>query len=191
MGVHILENHSYYVDLFGYLNIVGEVKNDTADHLHSVGITVNVFNSGGQFIGTGFNYIYLNNLPTGDKTCFYISLEEPANWSHYEFEPPGYWTGGAPLPNLTVLNDSGYYDPFWGGYEIIGQVRNDHGTRVEDIFLVGTLYNASGTVMDCDYADIDAFYLDPGQASPFEMAFFWRDYADVASYRLQVDGSPQ
>jgi len=30
--VHILENHSFYVDILGYLNIVGEVKNDTADH---------------------------------------------------------------------------------------------------------------------------------------------------------------
>jgi len=190
-GVHILENHSYYVDSFGYLNIVGEVENDTANHLHSVGITVNVLNSGGQFIGTGFDYIYLNNLPAGDKTCFYIFLEEPADWSYYEFEPPSYWTDGEPLPNLTVLNDSGYYDPFWGWYDITGQVRNDHGTRVEDILLVGTLYDASGTVMDCDYTYLDAFYLDPGQASPFEMTFFWRDYADVASYRLQVDGSRQ
>ena len=100
-------------------------------------------------------------------------------------------TDGEPLPNLTVLDDSGSYDPFWGWYDITGQVRNDHGTRVEDVFLVGTLYDASGTVMDCDYTYIDAFYLDPGQASYFEMTFFWRDYADVASYRLQVDGSRQ
>ena len=190
-GVHILENHSYYVDPFGYLNIVGEVKNDTADHLHSVGITANVFNSSGQLIDTGFNYIYLNNLPAGDKTCFCISLEEPADWSYYEFGPPSYWTDGEPLPNLTVLNDSGYYDPFWGWYDITGQVRNDHDTRVEDIFLVGTLYNASNVVMDCDYTYVDAFYLDPDQTSPFEMTFIWRDYADVTSYRLQVDGTPQ
>lgn len=189
--MYVLENHSYYGDFFGYLNIFGEVQNDTADHLDSVEIAVNVFNSGGQFIGTGFNYIYLNNLPAGDKTCFYIALEEPANWSYYEFEPPYYWTDGEPLPNLTVLNDSGYYDPFWGWYDITGQVRNDHGTRVEDIFLVGALYDAFGAIIDCDYAYTDAFYLDPGQASYFELMFSWRDYANVASYRLQVDGSPQ
>jgi C1A family cysteine protease len=190
-GVYVRPNHSFYIDIFGYLNIVGEVENNTAHHLWSVGITANVFNSSGKLLDNGFNYIYLDNLPTGDKTCFCISLEEPTNWSYYEFEPPSYWTDGEPLPNLTVLNDSGYYDPFWGGYEIIGQVRNDHGARVEDIFLVGTLYNASNIVMDCDFTYIDAIYLDPGQASPFEMTFFWRDYANVTSYRLQVDGSPQ
>ena len=190
-GVHVLENHSYYVDSIGYLHIVGEVKNNTADHLCFVKIPVNIFNSSGQLVDTDFTYTYLDNLPAGDKTCFEILLEEPADWSYYEFEPPSYWTDGEPLPNLTVLNDSGSYDPTFGWYEIIGQVRNDHGTRVEYVSPVGTLYNVSGIVIGCDFTYINATHLDPNQTSSFKMTFVGRDYADVASYRLQVEGNPQ
>ncbi len=190
-GVRILGNHSHYVDMTGYLHIVGEISNGTPSHLRFVKITANLFNSGGQLIDTDFTYIYLDNLPAGGKTCFDISLEEPAGWSYYEFQPPSYWTDGKPLPNLTVLNDSGCYYPIFGWYEVIGQVRNDHGTRVEYVSPVGTLYNASGAVIGCDRTFIEDTHLHPGQTSPFDMVFLGRDYVDAASYRLQVDGNPQ
>ena len=190
-GVHVLENHSYHVDAIGYLHIVGEVKNNTVDHLRYVKITANIFNSSGQTIDTNFTYIYLGNLPAGDKTCFDILLEEPSDWSYYEFEPPDYWTDGEPLPDLTILNDSGSYYPIFGWYEVVGQVRNDHATRVEYVRPVGTLYNASYTVIGCNFTFIDDTHLDPDQISSFRMTFLGRDYADAAAYRLQVDGNPQ
>jgi hypothetical protein len=179
------------VDSIDYLHIVGEVQNSTANHLRFVKITANIFNSSGQLLDTDYTYIHLDNLPADDKTCFHIILEEPAGWSYYEFEPPSYWTDGEPLPNLTVLNDSGSYNSTFGWYKIIGQVRNDHGSRVEYVSPVGTVYNASGTVVGCDYTYVSATHLDPGQTSSFEMNFTGRDYADVVSYRLQVDGNPQ
>ena len=190
-GVYILENHSYYVSSGGYLNIFGEVQNNTADHLRLVKISVNVFNGSGQLLDTGSTYTRLDNLPAGNKTCFCIVLQEPANWSYYEFEPPSYRTGGEPLPHLTVLNDSGSYDPTLRWYEIIGQVRNDHGTRVEYVGLVGTVYNTPGAVIGCSSTSVNATHLDPGQISSFKMIFLGRDYADVVSYRLQVEGNPQ
>ena len=190
-GVHILSNYSFYVDSIDYLHIVGEVQNNTANHLRFVKITANIFSGGGQLLATDFTYIYLDNLPAGDRTCFHILLEEPAGWSYYEFEAPTYWTDGEPLPNLTVLNDSGSYNSTFGWYEIIGQVRNDHGTRVEYVSSVGTVYNASGVVVGCDFTYVNSTHLDPGQTSSFEMTFSGRDYADVTSYRLQVDGNPQ
>lgn len=190
-GVYILSNHSSYVDSIDYLHIVGEVQNNTANHLRFVKITANIFNSSGQLLDTDFTYIYLDNLPAGDRTCFDILLEEPAGWSYYEFEAPTYRTDGEPLPNLTVFNDSGSYNSTFGWYEIIGQVRNDHGTRVEYVSPVGTVYNASGVVVGCNFTYVNSTHLDPGQTSSFEMTFSGRDYADVTSYRLQVDGNPQ
>jgi hypothetical protein len=178
------------VDSIDYLNIVGEVQNNTANHLRFVKITANIFNGSGQLLDTDFTYIYLDNLPASDRTCFHISLEEPAGWSYYEFEAPTYWTDGEPLPNLAVLNDSGSYNSTFGWYEIIGQVRNDHGTRVEYVSPVGTVYNASG-VVGCDFTYVNSTDLAPDQTSSFEMTFLGRDYADVTSYRLQVDGNPQ
>jgi len=189
--VKILGNHSHYIDIIGNLHIVGEVSNDTGNHLRDVQITANIFNGIGQLIDTGFANIHLDNLPAGDKTCFRISLEEPTGWSYYEFGPPSYLTDGEPLPNLVVLNDSGSYYPVFGWYKVNGQVRNDHGTRVEYVRPVGTLYDASGIVIGCDFTSIEGMHLDPGQTSSFEMVFLGRDYADAASYRLQVNGNPQ
>ncbi|TRZ49267.1 hypothetical protein D4S03_08525 [bacterium] len=189
-GVQILQNHSYHVDSIDYLHVVGEVLNNTGNHLRFVKITANFFNGGGQLLGTKFTYIHLSNLPAWDKTCFDLGLPEPSGWSYYQFESPTYWTDGQPLLNLAVLNDSGSYKPTYGWYKIIGQVRNDHGVRVEYVSPVSTLYNASGTVVDCKFTYVNSTHLDPGQMSAFEMTFSRRNYSDVALYRLQVDGNP-
>jgi hypothetical protein len=170
------------------LHIVGEVSNNTPNHLRFVEIYVNVFNSSGQLLDTDFTFIYLDNLPPWDKTCFEFILPEPIGWSYYEFEAVDYWTDGSPLPNLTILNDSGSYNPTFGWYEIIGQVRNDHGSLVEYVMPVGTLYNATGTVIGCDFTFVNSTDLEPNQTSSFKMTLSGRDYFDATSYQLQVDG---
>jgi hypothetical protein len=186
----ILSNYSV-VSSEGYLDIAGEVQNNTANHLSLVKIAANFFSSSGRLLDTDYTYIQLDNLPASDKTCFHISLEEPLGWAHYEFESPTCYVSGGPLPDLIVLNDSGSYDSYYGWYKIIGQVRNDHSTRVEYVNPVGTLYSASGTVMGCGSTFVNSTHLDPGQTSSFEMNFYSRDYAAVALYRVQVDGDLQ
>lgn len=189
--VKILPNHSYYSDSIDYLHVVGEVQNNTPNHLRFVKVTVNILSGGGQLLANDYTYIYLDSLPAGDRTCFEVFLKEPAGWSYYEFEAPTYWTDGEPLPNLTVFNDSGSYKPTFGWYEIVGQVRNSHGSRVEYVSPVGTVYNASGVVIGCDFTYVNSTHLDPNQTSSFTMTFTGRDFVDVASYRLQVDGNPK
>ncbi len=190
-GVHILNNHFAFVDTLDSLHIIGEVRNSTNSYLRFIKITANIFNSGGQLLDTEFTSTYLENLPPGDKTCFHVIMQEPSGWAYYAFEPPVYSADGNPPPNLTVFNDSGSYKSGLGWYEIIGQVRNDHGARVEYVSVVGTLYNASGTVVGCDFTFVNSTHLDPGQTSSFKMIFSGRDYADVTSYRIQVEGSPR
>jgi hypothetical protein len=175
----------------GYLHIVGEVQNNTGDHIRFVKIIANFFNSNGQLVDTDYTYIYLDNLPAGDKTCFDISLPEPSNWSYYEFEVPTYSTNGEPLPNFTVLNDSGSYEATDGSYKVIGQVRNDHGLRVENADTVITLYDGDGTTVGCGLTSVNNTRLNPDETSSFERRFFDRDYSDVASHRIQVDGNVQ
>lgn len=191
-GVYVLPNYSFYQTSWGALHIVGEVMNNTSSHLTFVKISANLFSSEGELLDTDYTYAYLDDLPAGHKTCFdVLFLNPPSGWSYYEFEAPTYWTDGNPLPNLTILNDSGSYDPTDSGYKIIGQVRNDHGSRVEYVNSVGTLYNSSGTVLGCGYTYVNSTHLNPGQVSAFKIDYYGRDYGDVDSYRLQVDGNPQ
>jgi hypothetical protein len=190
-GVYILPNYSHYVDSINYLHIVGEVMNNSSNILRYVEIIVDVFNSNGQLVATDFTFTYLSNIPPWTRTCFDVSLQQPANWSYYQFEAPQYWNDGQPLPNLTVYGTSGSYNPTFGWYEIIGMVRNDGGVRVNYVSPIGTLYNVSGIVIGCDFTFVSSTDLLPGQSSSFDMTFLGRNYNDVASYSVQVDGDPQ
>ena len=188
-GVMVLDNHFAYTTPWDSLHINGEVLNNTSNHLTLVKIIANLFNSQAKLVATEFTYVNLDNLPAGEKTCFdLIFLDVPADWQSYDFEQPTYWTDGKPFPKLTVLNESSRYISTTGSYEILGQVRNDHGAIVKYVQPVGTLYNSSGTVIGCDFTYVQSTDLDDGQVSAFDLSFSSRSYSDAASYRLQVDG---
>jgi len=181
----VLPNHSYY-SWYGSLDIVGEVWNKTNDNLTFVRISANFFDSSGRLIDTDYTYASFDPIAPGEKTCFSIFVwDEPEDWAYYEFEAPSYRTTQRRIANLTISNDSGSLrnDTF----EIVGMVRNDDSSRVESIDVTGTLYNASGTVIDCDYAYLNNPDLDPGQTSAFEITFYGNDYSNATSYRLQAE----
>jgi hypothetical protein len=189
--VYVLDNHTSYVDSDDYLHIVGEVQNDTLDDLRYVEIDASFYDQDGAPLGSEYTYTLLDNLPALDRTCFDLMLPNPVAWASYSFEDPTYWTDGSPLPVLTVIYDGGYYDPVYGRYEISGQVRNDDSHRVEYVSPVGTVYNTDGSVIGCDFTFTNSMHLDPGQISSFELTFSGRDYSNVGSYRLQVNGKPR
>lgn len=189
-SVYVLANHSSYLDSIDYLHIVGEVKNDTNHDLRFVKVSAALYDSGGRLLDTEFTYVTLGILPAHDKACFHLLLPEPASWTRYEFADVEYWDDANPPPNLLVSNHSGSYDSTFGWYEIIGQVRNNEGQRLEYVSPVGTLYNQAGTVLGCTFSYVTGTHLDPGQKSSFEMLFVGRDFKGVRSYRLQVDANP-
>jgi hypothetical protein len=140
-------------------------------------------------VDTNSDFAYSKNLPAGDRTCFEIIIPSPApGWTSYEFEPPTFRIDGHPFPLLTPLNVSATYIPASGNYEILGEVRNDHGSLVENVRPVGTLYDLSNLVVGCAHTQVNTIDLDPGQTSAFKIVYEDRDYQDVAGYRLQVDG---
>lgn len=190
-GVYIPKNSSYYVDSLGYLHVVGEIQNNTEDYLREVYIYVNFYTSQGAWLETAISGTELDNLPPFTGTCFDALLEEPYGWSYYQFQAPEYFTDGSPLPALTVLNDSGSYNPIFDEYVLIGDVRNDQGVRVEYVKPVGTLYNSSNQVVGCDYTYVNIINLDPDEINWFVFYFGDRDYSDVNHYRIQVNGIPQ
>lgn len=187
----VLANHSFYY-FFGDLYVVGEVQNSGEIGLEWVSVPANLFNGDEQLIDTGTGYAELSVLPPGDKTCFQFWFDVWDGWSHYEFEMPTYYSiSSDQLQNMTVHGDNGTYDSGYGWYRVLGFIRNDNETQVEFVKPIVTLYNASGTVIGCGSTFVSSTHLDPAQSSSFELNFTGRDYIDVASYRVQVDGSLQ
>jgi hypothetical protein len=189
--VSILPNHFSYTDSINYLHILGEIQNSTTNTLRFVKVTADLFNASDQIVWNDYTYVWLDNLPPNSKTCFDVSLSQPTTWSYYQFEKPTYSTDGSLPPNLAVVNPSGSYDSLMGWYTLIGLIRNDSNTRVDYVQAVGTLYNATGKVIGCDFTYVNSTNLDAGQISSFKMTFTGRNYTDVSSYRLQVDGTPK
>ena len=186
--LYVLPNHLAFVDTVGYLITLGEVHNGTTDYLRYVSVDADIFDGSGQLLATIYSPARLDNLPPGTSTCIRGLMKEPAGWSTYEFRSPTAMTGGHPFPRLSVVSDSGAYDPHSGDYRVSGTLRNDHGSRVNFATIVGTLYAADNTVIGCQF-----YYgpsLDPGETKDFSMRFYGRNYADATRYRLQADGTP-
>jgi hypothetical protein len=188
-GAHVLDNFTYFEDESGELHIFGEVQNNTGLHLEIVEVTVDLLDSQGSITGSEFTYVWINNLPAGDKSCFHLSYPNPPPWAVFEFRELEYYSGGRPLPRMLVYDDHGSYDPLDHYYTITGMVLNDNGTRLEWVDIYGTLYNRENKVIGCDFNYINNDHLDPNQVSAFELFFDIGELSSVASYRLQVDGS--
>lgn len=188
-GVYILPNYSYYTS-GTTLHIVGEVQNNTSSYAWLVDVPVNLFNSSGQLVDTASTYTIFD-LPAGKKSCFHLSIyDPPADWAYFQFEPPDYEPlTNMPWSNLVIYSDYGTHQPD-GGYKILGFVRNDESSRVEGVRIEGALYNAGGVIVGCGSAGSSNSKLDPGQTSSFELnySYYYRNYSDVTSYRLQADG---
>jgi hypothetical protein len=187
----ILPNTWSYVDMGDFVHVLGEVQNISASVLHLVVITVDFLDGSGNPVDSTYAYAYLPDLAPGVKTCFDAYLPEPANWASYKVQPPTYQTNGVLPPSLTVFDDYPYYDPSSGIYEIDGLVRNDQGSRVNSIRTVGTVYRSNDQVVGCDFSYVPGGGLDPDQVGSFSVIFMNRDYGDVTSYRIQVDGVAQ
>ena len=94
------------------------------------------------------------------------------------------------LPNLTLVSHTSSYNPTCDWYEIVGEVRNDHGSRVEYVSPVATLYGPSGAVMGCDFTYISSTHLDPGGSSSFKN-LIGENAQLIQAYRIQIDGAPK
>lgn len=187
--VFVASNHSYYLDIRSELHIVGEVINQSVYNLQRVKVSVNHFDGNGMLVDTNSTFTYAQNLPAGDKTCFEIIIPSPSPvWTSYDFEAPTFRIDGHPYPLTMLLNVSSAYKPATGNYEILGEVHNDQGSIIESVRPVGTLYDTGGTVVGCGQTLVNTIDLDPGQTSAFKLIFQNRDYQDVTSYYLQVDG---
>lgn len=192
--VHVLPNYLTYQTTWGSLHILGEVENTTADAVGLIEVIADFYDSNHHLVANDYTYLQMMILWPGDKSCFELVVSPTPSYASFEFEPPSYSTYSSltnrPL-NLTLVDPSASYSSSTGDYQIIGLVRNDGAVRVELVRVVGTLYNAAGTVVGCDWTYVNNNDLDPGQFSSFTLGFSGLNEADMPSWRLQMFGWQQ
>lgn len=182
--VEVLPNLYQYVS-GDFMRILGEVRNNTAKTIDPYDLHVNFYDGNHNFVGTDSAYFRKNYLAPSEKACFDMLVYPiPVGWKTFEFEKIDYWERLPTAGEATVISQLGsLISP--GDYRIIGQVRNDNTFVLGFVEMIGTLYDASGRVVGCEIGSVNGTDLQPGQTSAFQVNYFYRNYSDVVSYRLQ------
>lgn len=189
-SVQVLDNSTVYTDsMSGNLYILGEIVNNTNNTLDFVKISVNLYDSYNNVIGSNDNYTYLENLSPNQKTCFKIIFyRPPTGWRYYKFETPSYDTNGIIISGLNVISSTGSYDTTHGWYDITGQIQNSNEITMTNVQPITTLYDISGAVIECAFPFISDYTLSPKQTRGFDILPYDRDYISVTNYSIQING---
>lgn len=167
--------------------IVGEVINNGSGTVELIQVVANLFDSNNTFVGTDFTFTVLDKLKPSDKTCFSVLIvSPPAGWNSHQFEPVTALGTTAPIDGLTLGAVNG--DTSSGFYRVQGMITNNTGQTMEFVKAVVTTYNVDGQVNGCGFGFTSADTLAAGQSSSFTALVTVPDPAQVATYRVQVEG---
>jgi hypothetical protein len=174
-------SYSYYVDNIGYFDVVGEVQNTGPNTIQSVVLSGKVYTSDGT--AQAYSYpttVWVANLLPQQKAPFYMefppqtSATGDLSWlslgvDHVDFTiNVANATSSYQYPDITLVSHSGGTDKE-GVYWVTGTVKNTGTQTAKNIRVVGTFYNASGTVVAVGITDPP---LTPSSLAPSSTASF-------------------
>lgn len=193
-SVRVLDNHTYYEYTFNsqkYVHVNGEIVNQSPYPVRGI-VWVRLYDETGKqrgLIVSGFPDDASHVIPSGMRVCFggrtwFYPSESDWELGSYEIVPSFYTDPSAPdVFQPAIFNDDSFYDAERDSYVIVGQIRNNHYSRVR-MFPVITLYNADGKIADCGWTEpIEA---EAGEVADFDLEFLWGDYSAVTRY--EIDG---
>jgi len=152
-------SYSYYVDNLGYFDVVGEVQNTGSNTIQSVVLTGTVYTPDGT--AQAYSYpttVWVVDLLPQQKAPFYMEFPpETSNtgdlsWlslgvDHVDFTiNQASATSSYQYPDITLLSHSGGTDNE-GVYWVTGTIKNTGTQTAKNVRVMGTFYNASGTVV--------------------------------------------
>jgi hypothetical protein len=188
-GVVVLGNSSAFAGDGGWVHVVGEAHNQTSDTLTFVSIAVWLLDAQGQEISASIAYVQRLNMRPNSVACFRGSFPVAftEGWASYRLGAVAYRNSTTRVPNLALANAQGARDG--SGYAIRGSVRNEEATPVTSVAVAGTLYDAAGRVLDCEWNYANATSLAPDQQTSFVLSLTSRrSYAEVARFHAETDG---
>jgi hypothetical protein len=152
-------SYSYYVDNIGYLDVVGEVQNVGSNTIESVVISGTIYTPDGEAQASSYpTTVWVGYLLPQQKAPFYMefppenSATGDLSWlslgiDHVDFVVNmANATSSYQYPDLTVTSSSGGTDSE-GVYWVSGTIKNTGSQTATNIGVMGTFYNASGTVV--------------------------------------------
>jgi hypothetical protein len=189
-------SYSYYVDSVGYLDVVGEVQNVGPNTISSVTLTGSIYSPGGVDQCDSYTQVWALNLLPQQKAPFYMEFYQPNN------SPDGTWysvdvsgvslqvaqanaTSSYNYPDLKIASQNGYVDTTTankGAYWATGTVQNTGSQTAQNITVIGTFYNSSGSVVAVGFSDtLTPTSLAPGGTASFQVGAFDLNQTGISS----------
>jgi len=173
-------SYSWYVDNLGLFDVVGEVQNVGPNQIESVTLGGTVYTTDGvaQMLSPP-TLVYVNCLIPQQKASFFMSFPSQnsatsdLSWLSIGVDRVDFSVLRANVttnylyPYVIVQSSSGTADGE-GVYWVSGTVQNVGNQTATNIRVIGTFYNASGTVVAVGYTD----YLTPASLNPSSVASF-------------------
>lgn len=188
-GQVVILSHSSFIDIFGYYDVVGEVKNVGDQPVEWVTVTATFYDSEGQVVGTNSAYTYLEVLLPGRKSPFKIVETESAvieKITNYSLKVSFQQSAGLPM-GLQIVSNSSYVDEF-GWFHVTGEIKNIGTATANYVEVIGTFYDAEGTVVYAFSANPEPRILEPNQKASFELVVGDKSRADlISSYELTAE----
>ena len=171
-------NYSYYFDTDGYLEVVGQVQNVGSNTLDPVYLTGSVQSASGTDLSDSYCKILVADLIPQEIAPFNMEFM-PLNWAPSEVSSIILNVGQANVtssyqyPDLKITSSSatiGTSGDFNGACLVNGVIQNTGSQTAQNVSMVATFYNASGTVIAVGYNTVFLTYsLAPSATIPFQV----------------------
>ena len=166
-------SYSFYVDNLGYLDVVGEVQNVGSNTVDPVALAGSIYSSNGADLSDSACKVWVSYLVPGQKAPFYMEFQPPSSssiWVPSDISKITFRvamanaTSGYQYPDLNITSSSwtiGSSGDYSGAYLVNGVIQNTGSQTATNITVVGTFYNATGSVVAAGYTN----YLTPSTRS--------------------------
>jgi hypothetical protein len=157
-NVKILD-YSYYIDASGYVEVVGEVQNVGPNIVNSVYLAGSLLSVSGEDLSNSGCQILASYLLPGQKAPFNMDFPpvalQTADFSNiFVAISRENVTDRYQYQDLTIASSSdtiGTSGNYKGAYLVNGIIQNTGSQTAQNITVVGTFYNATGSVIAIGY----------------------------------------
>ena len=170
-----------YTDSIGYLNVVGEIKNNSEQNVNYVQPVVSFKNSSGDTIDSSSTYTFLDVLKPGQTAPFKVSIKNSEDIAEYAVQVQGSYGGSK--RNLEITNSNSNVDSI-GYLNVNGEIKNNSNSDLQYVEVIASFYNKNGEIVDAAYTYAQMDIVNAGSTSPFKISIQNKD--SIEKYKLQV-----
>ncbi len=175
---------STWTDEYGYLNVAGEVLNNTSGNREYVQITGTYYDSANRVVGTGFTYTDNTIVKARTRSPFKIVDDKPAGYHHLKLTVSSASTTASPVAGLKVVGGIAYTDE-WGYRYNPGEVTNTNSFTARYVMVSATYYNRAGSVFNTEFTFTNPFDIGARKTAPYEIVT--DRWAGLNRLRISVD----